>query len=162
MPKIKKLVEKKDLIYANAIEDLIKEICSQRNLNPNDCLIRIGVDGGQGSVKVVMNIFRDVQKQIKKFPLGQSVDEFKSFLRDILSPGVSESRDIIDRSVAPASGTTAPRVELPSGITGASVNPQVVAAGQPVQTAGIMSGQQLLGFMLMWWCWMCKSPAPTV
>jgi hypothetical protein len=95
--------------------------------------------------KVVMNIFRDVQKQIKKFPLGQSVDEFKSFLRDILSPGVSESRDIIDRSVAPASRTTAPRVELPPGITGAAVNPQVVTAGQPVQTAGIMSGQQLLG-----------------
>lgn len=95
--------------------------------------------------KVVMDIFRDVQKEIKKFPLGDSVDDFRLFLQEVLSPGVSESRDIIDRSVAPASRTTAPKVELQSGITGAPANPQVIAAGsQSAQMAGLNFGQRFL------------------
>ena len=85
MPKIKKLVEKKDLIYANDIEDLIKEICSQRNLNPNDCLIRIGVDGGQGSVKVVMNIFdpEDMNDKTNQKLTGVNKAILLAFVKDI-------------------------------------------------------------------------------
>lgn len=47
----------KDLIYVENVWTLVVEICEQRGLNPNSCIIRVGVDGGQGSLKLVINIF---------------------------------------------------------------------------------------------------------
>ena len=72
------------MIYAND-KDLIKEICSQRNLNPNDCLIRIGVDGGQGSVKVVMNIFdpEDMNDKTNQKLTGVNKAILLAFVKDI-------------------------------------------------------------------------------
>jgi hypothetical protein len=93
--------------------------------------------------KIVMDIFKDVQKEIKKYPLGESIEEFRSFLRDILSPGVIQSRDIINRSIAPVPRTAAPKVELPSGVTGASVNPQAVAAPVTQNLANLPLGRTI-------------------
>jgi hypothetical protein len=94
---------------------------------------------------VVISIFKDIKQQLRSYELDTPIEELQRYLDEIMTPGVTESRDVIGKKVSPASRTTAPRVELPPGITGAAVNPQVVTAGQPVQTAGIMSGQQLLG-----------------
>jgi hypothetical protein len=91
--------------------------------------------------KIVMDIFKDVQKEIKKYPLGESIEEFRSFLRDILSPGVIQSRDIINRSITPAPRPAAPRVELPSGVTGAPV--AVIPQNQGTQNlASLPLGQR--------------------
>jgi hypothetical protein len=91
--------------------------------------------------KIVMDIFKDVQKEIKKYPLGESIEEFRSFLRDILSPGVIQSRDIINRSITPAPRPAEPKVELPSGVTGAPV--AVVNQNQGAQNlASLPLGQR--------------------
>ena len=54
--KIKQTV-KKDLVYVKDPSDLIMHICDERNIVLQEAMIRIGIDGGQSSLKVVMNIF---------------------------------------------------------------------------------------------------------
>ena len=51
--------------------------------------------------KIVMDIFRDTKRDLRKFDLGQSLDELDRYMDELLSPGVEESREIIDTSVAP-------------------------------------------------------------
>ena len=51
--------------------------------------------------EIVMDIFKDSQKALKKFELGRSMEELEQFIDEILSPGVEESREIIDTSVSP-------------------------------------------------------------
>ena len=36
---------------------LIDEVCKTRGLDPTTAVVRVGMDGGQGSFKVVMNIY---------------------------------------------------------------------------------------------------------
>ena len=57
----KQVIEQKEKDVAEPWE-LVQEICTtQRNLDHFHSLIRIGIDGGQGSLKVVMNIFNPEQ-----------------------------------------------------------------------------------------------------
>ena len=53
--KIKQTV-KKDLVYVKDPSDLIMHICDERNIVLQEAMIRIGIDGGQSSLEVVMNI----------------------------------------------------------------------------------------------------------
>ena len=78
-------LEEKDLVYVNDVEDLIKEVCSQRNLSSNDCMIRIGMDGGQGSLKVVMNLFdpEDMNNDKNKKMTGVNKAILLAFVKDI-------------------------------------------------------------------------------
>ena len=47
----------KDLVYVNNISSLIFHICEQRSLDPLKSMVRVGIDGGGGSLKMIMNIF---------------------------------------------------------------------------------------------------------
>ncbi|XP_047137177.1 uncharacterized protein LOC124813752 [Hydra vulgaris] len=47
----------KDLVYVESIPMLVDEICKQRDIVLQESIVRIGIDGGQGSIKVVMNLF---------------------------------------------------------------------------------------------------------
>ena len=48
-----------------------------------------------------MDIFKDSQKDLRKFELGRSIEELEQFIDELLSPGVEESREVVDTSVAP-------------------------------------------------------------
>ena len=54
--KIKETIVK-DLVYVKDPSDLIVHLCEERELVLQDAVVRIGIDGGQSSMKVVMNIF---------------------------------------------------------------------------------------------------------
>lgn len=47
----------KDLVYVKDPESLIDHVCTSRGLELNKIIVRIGIDGGQGSLKVIMNVF---------------------------------------------------------------------------------------------------------
>ena len=51
--------------------------------------------------EIVMDIFKDSQKDLRKFELGRSIEELEQFIDELLSPGVEESREVVDTSVAP-------------------------------------------------------------
>jgi hypothetical protein len=94
--------------------------------------------------EVVISIFKDIKQQLRSYELDTPIEELQRYLDEIMTPGVTESRDVIGKKVSPASRTTAPRVELNPNISQAGVSEQVVAAGQPVQTAGLNFGQRFL------------------
>ena len=48
-----------------------------------------------------MDIFEDIQKASKKFPLNQPVEDFNDFIQTVLSPGVEVIRDVVSEKVAP-------------------------------------------------------------
>ena len=50
-------IVKKDIILVKDPTELIRHICNEREMVMEEMCVRIGIDGGQGSVKVVMNIF---------------------------------------------------------------------------------------------------------
>lgn len=47
----------KDLIYVKDPTEFVNHVCDERNINIHDAVVRIGIDGGQGSLKVIINIF---------------------------------------------------------------------------------------------------------
>ena len=42
---------------------LIDEVCKTRGLDPTKAVVRVGMDGGQGSFKVVVNIYDPADNQ---------------------------------------------------------------------------------------------------
>ena len=81
---------------------------------------------------VVMDIFDDVQKDLKKFDLNQSLDALQKELDESLSPGVEETRDLRSNLVAPTSGIERVAELQPPAQIGTPVNQQVAAAGNSV------------------------------
>ena len=53
---------------------------------------------------VVMDIFGDLKKDLRKFKLGNSTDALNDAIDSLLSPGVEEARDLISQTVAPTGG----------------------------------------------------------
>jgi len=51
--------------------------------------------------KIVMDIFEDIQKAVKKYPLNQPIEDFENFIQQILSPDVEVIRDVSSEKVAP-------------------------------------------------------------
>ena len=99
--------------------------------------------------EVVQEIFKDIKNELSDYELDTPIEDLKKYLDEIMTPGVQEAREIISEKVspniAPVSGTTQPGPQLQSGITGAQVNPQIVAASQqPTQMAGLNFGQRFL------------------
>ena len=47
----------KDLVFVNDPSELIFHVCKERNMTVQDTIVRLGIDGGQSSLKVVINIF---------------------------------------------------------------------------------------------------------
>ena len=97
----------------------------------------------ENQIDNVLEIIDNLKYELGDFSLGSSLENLELSIDKILTPGVNQARRLI-RPVAPASGTTAPRVELNPNISQAGVSEQVVAAGQPVQTAGLNFGQRFL------------------
>jgi len=80
----------------------------------------------------VKEIYRDLQNEIRGYDLGTSYGDLENKINQILTPPVRSLRSappapIFSRSPAE------PRVELPTNISGTSVNPQVIASSQPGQ-----------------------------
>ena len=53
---------------------------------------------------VVMDIFGDLKKDLRKFKLGNSTDALNDAIDNLLSPGVEEARDLISQTIAPTGG----------------------------------------------------------
>ena len=79
-----------------------------------------------------MDIFNDVQKDLKKFSLGLPLESIQSELDEILTPGVEETRDLRSDLVAPTTGIEQVAELPPPPQIGAPVNQQVAAAGNSV------------------------------
>ena len=47
----------KDLVFVKDSSALNEHICSIRGLEQDKVLVRVGIDGGQGSLKIIMNVF---------------------------------------------------------------------------------------------------------
>ena len=85
--------------------------------------------------EIVMDIFKDSQKDLRDFELGRSMEELEQFIDQILSPGVEESREIVDTSVAPTGGAILERQAvlpvspaLTTPVNNTIVNNQMAAA----------------------------------
>ena len=81
---------------------------------------------------VVMDIYNDVQRDLRKFELGQSLTDLQRELDESLSPGVEETRDLRTNLVAPTTGIEQVAELPPPPQIGAPVNQQVAAAGNTV------------------------------
>ena len=46
----------KPAVFAPDIQDLVSKILMERNLEPKDCIIQVGIDDGQNMIKVMMTI----------------------------------------------------------------------------------------------------------
>ena len=91
-----------------------------------------------------LSLFDFIRSDLEDFQLGDGPEKFREYIDFILNPSPSESIPV-NISTAPVSGTTQPGPQLQSGITGAQVNPQIVAASQqPTQMAGLNFGQRFL------------------
>jgi hypothetical protein len=81
---------------------------------------------------VVMDIYDDVQRDLRKFELGQSLTDLQRELDESLSPGVEETRDLRSDLVAPTTGIEQVAELPPPPQIGTPVNQQVAAAGNTV------------------------------
>jgi hypothetical protein len=79
-----------------------------------------------------MDIYNDVQRDLRKFELGQSLTDLQRELDESLSPGVEETRDLRSDLVAPTSGIEQVAELPPPPQIGTPVNQQVAAAGNTV------------------------------
>ena len=95
--------------------------------------------------KVVQSIFRDLQRKLNNFPLGAPADIIDGYIEQLLTPGVEQTRELINNRVLPSSPgpvNVQPRTELPSQITGTPVNAQVLTSPQVQQFASTNLGQR--------------------
>ena len=91
----------------------------------------------------VMDLFEDIKNSVNKFNLKRGVGELDTYLEDLLTPKTIRARQLSEPlSITPAPRTVAPRVELPSGVTGVSVNPQAVAAPVTQNLASLPLGER--------------------
>jgi hypothetical protein len=84
---------------------------------------------------VVMDIFGDLKKDLRKFKLGNSTDALNDTIDSLLSPGVEEARDLISQTIAPTGGTILERQAvlpvnpaLTTPVNNTIVNNQMTAA----------------------------------
>jgi hypothetical protein len=96
----------------------------------------------EDTVRDVMDIYDDIKKDLRNYDLDGGVDELNNYVDEIISPSVPEIRSLPTRLRAPAPRTAEPKVELPSGVTGASINPQAVAAPVTQNLASLPLGER--------------------
>ena len=59
----------KGLVYVKDPKSLVDHVCTVRRLEVDKVIIRVGIDGGQGSLKVVKNVFNieaDIDCKVSK------------------------------------------------------------------------------------------------
>ena len=54
---MKMIIVKKPLVYVNNVPAFLEFVRLERGLTAEETMIRIGIDAGQGSLKVVANVF---------------------------------------------------------------------------------------------------------
>ena len=77
-----------------------------------------------------------MQRKLSNFPLGAPTDILDGYIEQLLTPGVEQSRELINNKVLPRSPgpvNVQPRAELNSQITGAPVSAQVLTSSQQGQ-----------------------------
>jgi hypothetical protein len=58
--------EDKDVVYVNDVNGLVQHVMKERSLDPAKTLVRIGLDGGGGSLKVIASIFEPEKENCGK------------------------------------------------------------------------------------------------
>ena len=88
-----------------------------------------------GGLFIPKSLHKYSQKDLRDFELGRSMEELEQFIDQILSPGVEESREIVDTSVAPTGGAILERQAvlpvspaLTTPVNNTIVNNQMAAA----------------------------------
>jgi hypothetical protein len=96
---------------------------------------------------IVMDILNDIKRDLRRFDLGQSDDLFNSTIDELLSPGVVETREIMDQTVAPTGGGIfQSQVSLPvDPRKNVAVSPQVTNTGGQVMANATLGSRYLNG-----------------
>ena len=55
----------RSVIFCNDIVGLVEHTVDQRDLSPNEYMIKVGIDGGSGFLKIYMNILNRQKEQTK-------------------------------------------------------------------------------------------------
>lgn len=79
-------VEQHPIVMCNSVEGLIQYVKARRNVG--DCSLRVGIDGGQGSLKIVLCIEDTQQQQNHQ---GFKDSGVRQALILALAPGVQEN-----------------------------------------------------------------------
>jgi hypothetical protein len=86
-----------------------------------------------------LSLFDDMRSDLEDFELGEGPELFRQYIDYILNPSLAEpTRTPATFAPRPAE----PKVELPSGVTGASINPQAVAAPVTQNLANLPLGER--------------------
>jgi hypothetical protein len=96
---------------------------------------------------VVMDILDDIKRDLRRFDLGQSDNLFNSTIDELLSPGVVETRELLDQTVAPTGGDIfQSQVSLPvDPRKNVAVSPQVTNTGGQVMANANLGSRYLNG-----------------
>lgn len=89
--------EKRDIVFAKNTSDLVLHILNKRGLDPDSAIIRISIDGGQGFLKCIVNVFDPSEKHSTSDLDDAGV---KRSLILALVEAVSESNDNLSKLVA--------------------------------------------------------------
>jgi hypothetical protein len=81
--------------------------------------------------EVVSDIFEDIQDRVSEFSLRRPLGDLEEYIDAILSPGVERTREMVGPEIiSPGERIPAQGTGLPTGITGQSVNQQIVSQPQ--------------------------------
>lgn len=87
----RKVVEHRSVVMCTSIQGLIQYIKARRNAD--ESILKIGIDGGQGSLKIVLNI-EERDRQTKK---GLKDSGVRQALILALAPGIQENYENISK-----------------------------------------------------------------
>lgn len=86
------LVEKRPIVMCDSVEGLVRYVKARRNVE--ECILKVGIDGGQGSIKIVLCI-EDKQRQQSK--QGFKDSGVRQALILALAPGIQENYENISK-----------------------------------------------------------------
>ena len=90
--------------------------------------------------ELVMDIYEDLRKDLKKFKLGESLDFLNFTIESILSPDVERTRDLSLNLQAPTGTLFETQAVLPVDPNkDAAISSQVVQATTPSRTPGLFA-----------------------
>ena len=72
----------RSVIFCSDIVVLVEHIVNQRDLSPDKCMVKVGIDGGGGILKVCMNILNS-QKEQMKHKISYSRGAFSQAFNDL-------------------------------------------------------------------------------
>lgn len=86
------LVEKRPIVMCDSVEGLVRYVKARRNVE--ECILKVGIDGGQGSIKIVLCIETNHRQQSKQ---GFKDSGVRQVLILALAPGIQENYENISK-----------------------------------------------------------------